>query len=173
VLIVPQYDFMPRSLQKGAFFMRIEYHPRFLNQLKRHEGLRLEAYICPAGALTIGYGHNLDVFPLWDLGEGDRISEAQAGQILELDARRFAADLDRELPRWRKLTEPRQAVLLNMAFNMGVAGLLRFRRMLSALEAGDFARAASEMLDSKWKSDVKGRAYELAAQMQSGEWQEG
>ena len=63
--------------------MRIEHHPRFLDRLKRHEGLRLEAYVCPAGALTIGYGHNLDQHPIPNVGdEGDRISRAEADKLL-------------------------------------------------------------------------------------------
>jgi len=153
---------------------RIENDNNFLDQLKRHEGLRLEAYICPAGALTIGYGHNLDQHPVPTVGKaGDRISGAEAGELLELDVNACGQELDRAFPWWRELNEPRQAVLLNMGFNLGLTKLRRFRRMLSALEAGDCMRAAEEMLDSKWKSDVKGRAYELAAQMQSGEWQEG
>ena len=154
--------------------MRIEHHPRFLDQLKRHEGLRLEAYVCPAGALTIGYGHNLDQHPVPNVGrEGDRISRAEADKLLELDVKACGRELDSAFPWWRKLNEPRQAVLLNMAFNMGLPSLREFERMWTALASENYMRAADEMLDSKWKSDVKGRACELAAQMQAGEWQEG
>lgn len=153
--------------------MRIEHHPRFLEQLKRHEGLRLDAYRCSAGALTIGYGHNLDQHPVPNVGqEGDRISKVEALKLLELDVRSCGQELDSVFSWWRRLNEPRQAVLLNMCFNMGLTKLMKFKRMWTALESENFMRAADEMLDSKWKRDVKGRAYELAAQMQSGEWQD-
>ena len=152
--------------------MRIEHHPRFLDQLKRHEGLRLEAYVCPAGALTIGYGHNLDQHPVPNVGEeGDRISRAEADKLLELDVKACGQELDRAFPWWRNLNEPRQAVLLNMCFNLGLTKLAKFTRMWAALESENYMRAADEMLDSQRKSDVKGRSYELAAQMQTGEWQ--
>ena len=154
--------------------MRIEHHPRFLEQLKRHEGLRLEAYRCPAGALTIGYGHNLDEHPVPNVGEeGDRISGMEALKLLELDVRSCGQELDGAFPWWRRLAEPRQAVLLNMCFNMGLTKLAKFKRMWTALEAGTTPAQPMRCWDSKWKSDVKGRACELAAQMQSGAWQEG
>ena len=58
-----------------------------------------------------------------------------------------------------------------MAFNLGVRGLLGFKKALAAVKAGDFEKAAEEMLDSKWRRDVKCRAYELAEQMRTGKWQ--
>ena len=151
--------------------MKIEHHPLAVAQLKRHEGLRLVPYRCPAGFLTIGYGHNIDANPVPNLGPDDRISEVEAGKILELDMRSCGMALDRALPDWRALSEPRQAVLLNMAVNLGVRGLLGFRKAVAAIRAGDFETASREMLNSKWSRDVKGRALELAEQMRSGLWQ--
>jgi lysozyme len=66
---------------------------------------------------------------------------------------------------------PRQAVLLNMAFNLGVGGLLGFKRALGAMRIEDYARAGTEMLDSTWARQVKGRAAELARQMMLGVWE--
>ena len=151
--------------------MKIEHHPLAVAQLKRHEGLRLVPYRCPAGVLTVGYGHNIDANPVPNLGPDDRISEVEAGKILELDMRSCGMALDRALPDWRALSEPRQAVLLNMAVNLGVRGLLGFRKAVAAIRAGDFETASREMLNSKWSRDVKGRALELAEQMRSGLWQ--
>ena len=153
---------------------RIEYNDKFLAQLKRHEGLRLAAYLCPAGALTVGYGHNCDVWPVAGVEKvGDVISRTKAEEILVEDVFFFAEELDGRLGfDWRKMEEPRQAVLLNMAFNMGVSGLLAFKRALGAMRIGDYPRAGTEMLDSKWARQVKGRAAELARQMCLGAWQE-
>jgi hypothetical protein len=53
-------------------------------------------------------------------------------------------------PWWRKLSDARQQVLISIYFNLGVSGLLAFKRMLAACERGDYRRAAEEMLASKW-----------------------
>lgn len=143
---------------------------RFYEQLKRHEGLSLKAYRCSAGKLTIGYGHNLESKPLAGIDGNSEISAMEAGRILKADVEGFCGELDVAIPWWRGLDEVRRGVLLNMAFNMGVGKLMGFRRMLAAVKAGDWLRAGNEMLDSKWKQDVKGRAFELARQMETGEW---
>lgn len=157
----------------------IEENSRFLRQLVRHEGCRKNesgrhvAYRCPAGFLTIGYGHNLDSNPILGLGEDSCIKEEYALEILRDDCHSVAVQLDGYMPWWRDLSEPRQAVLLNMAFNMGASGLLTFQKMLSAVRSGNYDVARQEMLNSRWAAQVKRRAPELAKQMQTGVWQKG
>ena len=151
--------------------MGIERHPKMLEQLRRHEGLRLAPYRCPAGFLTVGYGHNLDADPVPGMERRSALTEGEAEALLQRDTDACGRALDAAFPVWRSLGEARQAVLLNMAFNLGVQGLLRFTRTLEAVKRGDFETAAREMLDSKWRRDVKGRALELAEQMRSGCWQ--
>lgn len=129
-------------------------------ELVRDEGLRLKPYRCTAGKLSIGVGRNLD-----DVG----ISKSEALAMLDADIERTAAELDRRLPWWRHLDEVRQRVVLNMAFNLGVSGLIGFRRTLAAISAGKFEDAASEMLRSKWAEQVGERAQRLAAMMARGE----
>jgi lysozyme len=67
--------------------------------------------------------------------------------------------------------DARRGVLVNMAYNLGVTGLLSFKKMLSAYKKGAFVEAAQHMLDSKWAKQVGDRAKRLAEQMRSGEWQ--
>jgi len=161
-------------MAERGFFMqeRIENNKNFLDQLKRHEGLRLKAYHCTAGALTIGYGHNLDANPIRGLGPTSTISKEEASEILERDCRSFAVQLDGYLTWWRLLSLPRQAVLLNMAFNMGVPTLMTFTNTLFAVQKGYFGNARSGMLNSRWASQVGRRAVELAQQMLTGQWQQ-
>jgi lysozyme len=84
----------------------------------------------------------------------------------------LAEELDDKLPWWRKMDEPRQGVLLNMAYNLGVPRLLAFKRALGAMRIGDYARAGTEMLDSRWaREQVRSRAAELARQMVLGDWE--
>ena len=156
----------------------VEHCPAFAAMLKRHEGTHRAgglhaAYRCPAGALTIGWGHNLDARPLPGMGEGSRISDEEAEALLRQDLRLLAAELDLRLPWWRGLGAARSAVLLDMAYNLGAGGLIGFRRMLEAARHGRFSEAADEMLDSRWAAQVGLRAVELAEQMRSGRWQRG
>jgi lysozyme len=150
---------------------KIEFHPKFLEQIKRHEGLALRSYMCPAGKLSIGYGHNLTDDPVWGLQRGDKISLRQAEELLQRDVRKAARELDTKIPWWRSLCEPRQAVILNMAFNMGVGGVLGFSRMLAALCHEDYTAASYEMIDSDWHEQVGVRSEELARQMRNGTWE--
>jgi lysozyme len=64
----------------------------------------------------------------------------------------------------------RFAVLVNMAFNLGVGGLLHFQNMLSFVKAASWVSAADEMLRSKWANEVGDRAQRLATQMRTGDW---
>lgn len=130
-----------------------------LEQLQRHEGLRLKPYQDTVGKTTIGYGRNLD-----DRG----ISEDEAGFMLDNDIDQVVAELER-MPLFLSLNPVRQVVLANMAFNMGVPTLLEFRRMFGALAEQDWDRAAREMMDSKWARQVGSRAEELSELMRRGE----
>lgn len=132
--------------------------------LIKHEGLRLDLYQCPAGFWTIGVGRNL---------EANGISEDEAMLLLQNDINRCEASitqLDSFSGFWPALTEARQAVLISMAFNLGMAGLLRFKKMIAALQALDFQQAAEEMLDSQWATQVGQRAVELSSMMETGDW---
>lgn len=128
-------------------------------ELMRDEGVRLRPYRDTVGKLTIGVGRNLD-----DVG----IDEAEAEFLLEQDIARTATTLDAHLPWWQQLDEIRQRVLLNMAFNMGIASLLGFKNTLAAMQAGKYDDAAAGMLSSKWAQQVGPRAQRLAVMMQKG-----
>ena len=127
--------------------------------LRREEGVRLKPYRDTVGKLTIGVGRNLD-----DVG----ISDAECMVLLANDLARTSAGLDASLPWWRQLDEVRQEVVLDMAFNMGLATLMEFHSTLAATKAGRFGEAASGMLASRWAKQVHGRADALAAMMRSG-----
>lgn len=130
-------------------------------QLIRDEGRRLALYQDSAGLWTIGVGHNLSAHG---------ISDAVCDLMLDEDIARVLAGLKARAGWYVTLPEPRRAVLENMAFNLGIGGLMGFRRMLAFLQAGDYAGAAGEMADSKWASQVGGRARRLAEQMRTGAW---
>lgn len=128
--------------------------------LKLHEGLRLDMYTCTAGKLTIGYGLNLEA----------GITEEEASLLLEMRLKDIELDLACEFDHWFTLSEVRQAVLMDMGYNLGIAGLKGFKNMIEAVNDGDFNRAADEMLDSKYAKDVGYRAARLSYMMRSNQW---
>lgn len=132
---------------------------RLIDQLRRDEGLRLKPYTDTAGKLTIGIGRNLS-----DRG----ITEEEADMMLLTDLRHVVNDLNRALPWWVSLNEVRQEALANMLFNLGLPRLLTFKKLLAALEAGQWARAAAEALDSRWAQQVGARAVRIAEMFQTG-----
>lgn len=128
---------------------------------KRFEGLRLFPYKCPAGKITVGYGHNI---------EDNGITEEIAVKLLDADLMNAEREIRAKFPTYYKLNEARQFVLVDMTFNMGIAKILTFRKMLSALAKGEYPTAAKEMLDSKWARQVGNRAKILSEIMKSGEY---
>lgn len=130
---------------------------KFKPIIKKHEGLRLKPYHCTAGKLTIGYGRNLD-----DRG----ISEEEADRLLHNDILLCSLQLDRDLPWWKHHPENVQMVLMDMCFNLGIAGLLEFKRTLGYIRDQKYSAAAVAMLQSKWASQVGARAKELSVLIQ-------
>ena len=142
------------------------------------EGLRLKPYRCPAGKLTIGYGHNIEAKPLsGDIGAYFKrtgcITEGMAGVLLDNDLADAKARLLRSLPWVARLDAVRQMVLIDMAFNMGLgqvgkSGLLSFTHTLALIEEGKFVEAAEAMRQSAWHKQTGRRAVKLCAMMRSG-----
>lgn len=126
------------------------------DQLILHEGLKLEPYRCTADKLTIGVGRNIE-----DIG----ITEDEARYLLDNDILRVSQELDNAIAWWRDLSDVRQRVILDMAFNLGTPTLMKFQKTLGYIEAEDYESAASEMLDSKWARQVGQRAERLSKAM--------
>lgn len=139
--------------------------PALLADLKRDEGTgpmhagRHLVYSDTRGKLTIGYGHNLS-----DKG----ITAAQAERLLHDDVTEVVTALEQRFPWWTHLNEIRQRVLVEMAFNLGLMGLLGFQNTLAAIERGEYQIAAEQLLDSLWAKQVGSRATRLAEMMRRG-----
>ena len=134
-------------------------------QLRDEEGEVLHAYSDHLGFTTIGIGR------LIDKRKGGGITEEESAYLLSNDIAKFENQLDKSLPWWRGLTEPRQAVILGMAFQMGVDGLLGFKNTLAMVKSGDYAGASENMMKSKWAQQTPARARRMSDQMRSSEWQ--
>ena len=135
---------------------------QLIEQLKRHEGLKLEPYKCTAGKLTIGIGRNLE-----DVG----ISEQEAEMLLLNDIERAGRLLKDKFPWTMELDEVRFAALINFTFNVGIGTVSKFVNAMALLKAGNYDTAADEFLQSRWASQVGHRALEVSEQIRTGEWQ--
>jgi lysozyme len=153
-------DILPSVWDVTEAREEIEFAKRLEQQIERDEGMRLKPYRDSVGKLTIGVGRNLD-----DRG----ISEGEAYAMLVNDIALAESEVS-GLAFYDKLNNPRKAVVINMVFNLGIVRFLGFRNMIAALNAGDYEKAAAEMLDSKWAQQVGARAVRLAEQMKFGEW---
>lgn len=136
---------------------------RLRGRVKVAEGFRAQLYKDSRGFLTIGYGRLLDP------AKGGGLSKDEAEYLLMNDLRRAEREAE-SLPAYHDLSPARQAVLIELCFNMGLAHVQQFKRMQSALIQQDYHHAAAEILDSDYAEQVKGRATELAIQMQTGQW---
>lgn len=136
------------------------------DQLTVHEGRRGDVYDDATGTRitqgsvvrghpTIGIGANLDAAPLCDAAIDAEFDHRVAGVLGGIEA---------ALPWAAGLDGPRLRVLVDIAFNAGVDGLLGFRRMLAALKRGDYQTAAAEIVNSRL---APARARRLAALMTS------
>lgn len=140
--------------------MTPEARTKLKGLLLKHESYRQFPYVDTTGHLTIACGRNLT-----DRG----ISTTEAYFLLDEDILYFTSRLSGSLDFFNDIDEARQIVLIDMCFNLGINGLLGFKRMLAALKSGNYSLAAKEMLSSKWAKQVGHRAIELAAIMESGE----
>ena len=148
---------------------------KLANMLILHEGMKLKVYDDATGEAiskgsvlqghpTIGIGRNVS-------GESLGISEEEARFMLHADIDR----IEQEAKSWDiygELDSTRQAVLLDMLFNMG---LTRFNpnkwpKMFQALKEENWEEAANQMLSSAWAGQVKSRSERLAKLMEYGVW---
>lgn len=132
--------------------MRID---EIVQEIKQDEGFRGEPYDDHLGFPTIGYGTKLP------------LTKKEATVLLNVRLNEKVDLIAKEKPVLLQMPELAQQIIANMAYQMGVRGVLKFRKMWSALEEFEFSDAADEMLDSRWAAQTPRRAEKLAARMRS------
>jgi len=130
--------------------------------LERHEGRVAHAYQDSKGYWTIGVGHCIDE----RLGAG--LPEKIIDDLLKYDVNVAEIDCVQLVPNFLSLPDPVQRGLVEMAFNLGRNGLASFRRMLAAIDARNFNRAAFEVLDSKAAREAEMRYTDIANLIRQG-----
>lgn len=160
-----------------------------IDLISHEEGFRDRPYLCSEHFPTVGYGFRL----------GPRMADPEKCRfIYDFTLPRPAAnawleylveDLSIRMtqnrviaPAWLRcdmahadmgyMWNPRLAVLISMAYQMGVDGLAGFPRTLKHVAVGDFELASENMLQSKWAKQTPNRARRHAEQMKTGRWAE-
>lgn len=136
-------------------------------QLRSDEGEILSAYQDHLGYWTIGVGR------LIDSRKGGGISKEESAYLLTNDINDRIKAIRQALPWFDTLDDARKGVLINMAFQLGVEGLLQFKTMLTYIESGKYNEAADSMYQSLWAKQTPERCKRMAKQMRSGQWQFG
>jgi GH24 family phage-related lysozyme (muramidase) len=138
--------------------------------IEAHEGRRVDAYLDSRGIRTIGVGFNLQRpdarEKITALGlsydavcRGEvRLTDAQIDRLLDSDIADAEAGARRCVRGFDVLPAQAKMVVIDMVFNLGVGGFSAFRKMIAALEARDWNKAAAEMRDSAWYHQVGQRA---------------
>lgn len=139
----------------------MSFYEKVKAQLERDEGRKNHLYHDTLNVPTIGIGRNLR----------RGLSDDEVDYLFNNDYQDHLAEMLEAFPWAEKLDEARKGALLNMAFNLGIAKLSKFERLLGALERGEWEAAATFALQSLWASQVKGRAVRIAEQFRSGQWQ--
>ena len=138
-------------------------------QLIEFEGWEHEAYPDPISAdgrpFTIGAGHTGP-----EVHDGLKWTDEQISAALDTDMAEAIEAAAKTFPWFHTLNEPRQAVIVGMIFQMGLAGTLKFVNTLDAVRDERWANAAEGIRSSKWAKQTKMRARLLAAQLESGNW---
>ena len=148
---------------------------KLIEMLIRHEGLKLKPYKCTAGKWTIFVGRNYQDNPFSTdeltliLNKG--CTEEVAKLILRNDIGRIRVELNKRLKFFTNLDEVRKSALIDMAFQMGVGGLLKFKNTLKAIENADWESAVSNAQNSNWGMTFKTRSSEIIKMLETGEWQ--
>lgn len=129
-----------------------------VEDLRRDEGVRAKPYRDTRGFLTIGVGHNLDAKGL---------CEAAIDAQLTYDIQEVVDAIYPALPWLQTAPHNVQRVILNMTFNLGIDGMLKWPRWLKVVEEGRYQEAAAWLLKTTYAKQVKGRAVRLAALLTS------
>ena len=129
--------------------------PSLIETIKQEEGFRAKTYQDSEGVLTIGYGMNLS--------EG--ITRAEADWILRSRLDHATHCLERNWKPYYRMQQWTRDALSDMAYQLGCAGVLRFKKMLSALDQGECAAAQDQALDSDWSRETPARAHRVVTRL--------
>jgi len=138
---------------------------KLINEIKEEEGSRKHngrhvMYFDHLGYPTLGHGRKIS--------EGVGITDEEADFLLLNDIDRIIDHMDDTMLWWRGESDMRKRALIQMAYQLGVRGLLGFKRMLWEMQHGNYKKAAQEALDSRWAKQTPERARRVAKMIRDG-----
>ena len=147
---------------------------KLVEELIKDEGYKYEIYLDHLGYPTFGVGHLvLETDEEYGQPVGTPVSEERILECLNNDIDIVCKELDENMGWWSDLDDTRQRVLANMAFNLGLPRLSKFVKFLTAVQASDWEKAAIEMMDSKWATQVGNRAVRKKTKIRQRWWKDG
>ena len=138
----------------------MSFEKELLDQIKEHEGLRLFPYKCPAGKLTIGYGHNLQ-----DNGLSKSACEYILYDDIDEAKRNLRTIFGNEF--FENLNDSKKIALIDMMFNLGMVKFLTFKRFIFAVETQNWENASYEIIHSRAYEQNKKRYKKLSEQIRN------
>lgn len=134
----------------------------FKTTLMKDEGFRESVYLDHLGIPTIGYGTKID-----EIVVSKEVAEEWLDAELDEKEERL-----RRIPAYGALSIARKNVIRSMAYQMGVGGVKRFKKMWVAIATNNYIMAGVEMRDSQWWRDpvTRKRAERMSQRMEAGTW---
>lgn len=137
--------------------------------IAKEEGFRSKPYYCSEGYPTVGYGQRIGPkgarLDLYQFSVPEPVAkEWLKSHVVELSVSVAAVT--------GHIDGVRQAALVSMAYQLGIAGLLGFSKTMKAVKSGDWQTAHDEALDSLWARQTPARAKRIAKMLLTGEWPE-
>jgi len=150
----------------------------YFNMLKLNEGNKPKVYEDSKGNRTIGIGFNLEDegnrkflkqegININELFQGRELSDKETKTLYNHSLRQAFADAQKFDPDLAKRPEAARMAIVDMAFNLGLTRLNKFKKMKAGLMNNDYQTAADEMVDSKWYKQVKSRGPRMVDVMRS------
>ena len=140
-------------------------YDKLIESVKKHEGFRDTVYRDTLNKRTVGYGH-LCVEDHWE--DGKKYDKEYLEKILKEDLQ-YAINQGEGMCKDLKISDGAKFLIIEMIFQLGSAGVQKFRNMWKALQQDppDYKEASVQMLDSRWAKQTPARATEMAEQMQN------
>jgi lysozyme len=137
-------------------------------EITRDEGVEYIVYLDHLGLPTFGIGHLIkESDPEYGKPAGTPVSTERVNSCFETDIQTVLDECNKLYDDFYELPEEVQHIIANMMFNMGYPRLSKFTGMKAAVDARDWNRAADEMVDSRWYTQVTRRAERLVNRMRS------
>jgi lysozyme len=146
--------------------------PEVLEHIKKQliidEGVRLDVYEDSLGNLTVGVGHLVQEKD--QLTFGQVITQKHCDALFAADLSRTIYSCERDIDGWNAFPDEIQEILVNMAYNLGITGLLKFVNTLKFLRNHQYDEAADALIDSRWYTQVGYRSKRIVARLREFEF---